>query len=129
MIATQNVVKDSDVSLAMALLVFGQNFFGAAFLVIANTIYDQSLVSEIPRLAPSVSPQAALSAGGSASAVRSLLPEGSPELNGLLQAYSIGIDRIFYFCAALAVASFGVAWGLGWKDVSVKKQVAQEGEA
>ena len=126
MVATQNVVKDSDISLAMALLVFGQNFFGAAFLVIANTIYDQSLISEIPRRAPPVSPQAALSAGGSASAVRSLLPEGSPELHGLLQADSIRMDRIFYFSAALAVASFFVAWGLGWKNVAAKKHAAQE---
>lgn len=120
MVATQNEVTDAQVPVAMALLIFAQNFAGAVFLIVANVVYDQSLKSEIPKLAPSVTAAEALSAGGSASAVRNLLPEGSSELSGLLMAYSIGIDRVFYLCTAIAGAAFVVAWGLGWKNVKSK---------
>lgn len=112
----------------MAILIFAQNFSGAVFLVIATTIFSQSLSTDIPILAPSVSPEDASAAGGSASAVRALLPPGSPELPGLLLAYSNGIDKVFYLTAACGVVGFIASWGMGWKDTR-KKKAASNGEA
>jgi hypothetical protein len=91
-------------------------------LVIASVVFNQSLASEIAQHAPSVSPEAATAAGGSASGVRALLPEGSPELDGLLLAYSNSVDRIFYMLVACSVISFIASWGMGWTDTRKKNK-------
>ncbi|KAI1736979.1 hypothetical protein F4680DRAFT_429803 [Xylaria scruposa] len=69
--------------------------------------------SSISSLAPSVSPEAALAAGGGADAVRALLPPNSPELHRLLLAYSRSINAVFYLLVAVAVVCFVAGWGTG----------------
>ncbi|KAK9772113.1 hypothetical protein SCAR479_11276 [Seiridium cardinale] len=128
MIAIQNNLPGRQIPVGIAFQVFCQNIMGACLLSIASVIFTQSLAAELPRLAPSVTPAAASAAGGSASAVRGLLPEGSPELEGLLEAFSIGVDRVFYMLSALSVVSFIAAWGMGWKDTR-KRANAGKGSA
>jgi hypothetical protein len=101
----------------MSLLIFSQNLAGSIAVVVATTIFTQSLLKDLPVLAPSASPGAAISSGTGAEAVRSLLPEGSPELDGLLRAYSYAVDKTFYVVAGFAVASIGFAFFMGWGDV------------
>ncbi|KAH9995945.1 putative MFS multidrug transporter [Xylariaceae sp. FL0662B] len=126
-IAIQNAVPPSQSALGTAFLVFCQNLSSAVFVVVANTIFTQTLTSEIPRLAPSVDPAAALAAGGSATAVRALAPPGSPELEGLLLAYSNSFDALCYLLIAAACVSFVAAFGMGWVDVR-KKKSSHKGE-
>lgn len=120
MIAIQNNMPGRQIPVAIAFQVFCQNIMGACLLSIAAVIFTQSLAAELPKHAPSVTPEAASAAGGSASAVRALVPKGSPELEGLLLAYSNSIDRVFYMLAALSVVSFFAAFGMGWKDTRKK---------
>ncbi|KAK7747835.1 hypothetical protein SLS53_001084 [Cytospora paraplurivora] len=121
MVAVQNAVTDEQTPVAMALLMFSQNFLGATLLICATTLFDSSLQKEVAQHAPSVSYASVLAAGADPSSLRSLVPEGGSELTGLLLAYSNSIDKIFYLVTGLAGASFFVAFGLGWKDVRPKK--------
>ncbi|KAI0877510.1 major facilitator superfamily domain-containing protein [Hypoxylon argillaceum] len=120
LISTQNTVGTELIPIAMSLLIFSQNLAGAIAVVIATTIFAQSLLDDLPRFAPSVSPAAAVAAGSSADSVRALVPPGSPELHGLLLAFSYAVDKTFYLVAAFGVAALGFGLLMGWKDVRKK---------
>jgi nitrate/nitrite transporter NarK len=127
MIAIQTGLPGYQIPIAIAFQVFCQNMLGSVLLVAASVIFTQSLASELAQHAPSVSPSAASAAGGSAEAVRGLLPAGSPELEGLLLAYSNSVDRVFYLLVACSVVSFLAAWGMGWTDTRKKNKPEKGG--
>ncbi|KAI1215167.1 putative MFS multidrug transporter [Annulohypoxylon truncatum] len=120
--ALQYALPPAQSALGTAFLIFCQNFSAAVFAVVGNTIFTQTLLKEIVRLAPSVDPQAALAAGGSAEAVRSLVPQGSPELAGVIQAFATAFDTVCYMLIACAGLSFVASFGMGWVDVRKKKE-------
>ncbi|KAK6075329.1 MFS multidrug transporter [Seiridium cupressi] len=91
-VAVQNVLSPHQIPVGVAFLIFCQNFSGAIFVVVGTVIFTQSLVSELAVHASSVSPEAALAAGASASAVRSLVPAGSSELDGVLVSFANAIS-------------------------------------
>ncbi|KAI0378162.1 putative MFS multidrug transporter [Hypomontagnella monticulosa] len=121
-IAIQNALPPAQGALGIAFLIFCQNFSAAVFSVVGNTIFTQTLMKQISMLAPSVDPTSALAAGGSADAVRALVPPGSPELDGVILAFSNSFDTVCYFLIACAVVSFLAAWGMDWVDLRKKKQ-------
>lgn len=125
MIALQTVLPDSQVAVGMAVLMFLQGLMGSIFISIANTIFDNSLLSEIRSRAPSANAEAVLAAG--ATAFRNVVsPEQLPEV---LEAYAISFDRVFYLAIGLTATTFVTSWGLGWRDVREKKKQATEGTA
>ncbi|KAH7313721.1 major facilitator superfamily domain-containing protein [Stachybotrys elegans] len=119
-VATQNALPADQIPVSISILIFCQNFGGAISIVVATTIFTQSLRSNLPILAPSVDPQAALAAGGGADAVRALLPADSPEAYGVRLAFSNAINEVFYLLAGFAVATLIFSCGMGWKDVRKK---------
>ncbi|KAH6611957.1 efflux pump protein [Boeremia exigua] len=122
-IAAQNAVPAAQIPIAMATLIFFQNFSVSIAAVVSNTIFSQTLAATIPKYAPSVSPAAALEAGSGASAVRDIIPIGhADELDGLLRAYSESLRNIFYLLAGLAVLATVASSGMGLKDVRKKPQ-------
>ncbi|KAI1499758.1 putative MFS multidrug transporter [Biscogniauxia marginata] len=123
-IAIQHALPPSQSAIGIAFLVFCQNFLAAVFVVVANTIFTETLSQAIVELAPSVDPAAAMAAGGSAEAVRNLVPPGSPELDGVLRAFARSFDTVCYVMVAAAAVSFIASWGMGWVDVRKKKQPA-----
>jgi hypothetical protein len=108
----------------MSFIIFSQAFGGAIFLAFAQTIFSNSLNSELVRYAPSVNPEVVIAAG--ATSIQSVVAES--ELAGVLMAYSTSVDRVFYLATATGVAWFFFAWGMGWRDVRKKPPVVQ-GEA
>lgn len=115
-------MKPGQIPVAMAVLIFFQNFSVSVAGVVSNTIFAQTLTAAIPKYAPSVSPAEALKAGSGASAVRDMVPaEHTDELNGLLRAYSESLGNVFYFLVGLAVLATLVSFGMGWKDVRKQK--------
>lgn len=88
--------------------------------MVANTIFTQSLISETTRLVPSINPADVLRAGGSADAIRSLAPAGSPELAGLLRVFANSFDTICYLMVALSAISAVASFGVGWVDIRPK---------
>jgi hypothetical protein len=120
-IAIQNALPPKQSQIGVAFLVFCQNLSAAIFVVVGNTIFTQSLIKEVRKLVPSVSPVDVLRAGGSASAVRNLVPPGSLELAALLRAYSNAFDIVCYLMIALGSISVFAAFGMGWIDIRSKK--------
>lgn len=94
----------------------------------ASVIFTQSLIAEVAQHAPSLSFEAVNAAGSSASGVRSLVPGGGPVLDGLLLAYSISVDRVFYLLAACSAVSFIASWWMGWTDTRKKNAPEKPGE-
>ncbi|KAI0414194.1 putative MFS multidrug transporter [Xylaria grammica] len=126
-ISIQHAVTPAQSPVAMAFLVFVQNLLAAIFTIVGNAVFTETLARQVSVLAPSVSPEAALTAGGSAEAVRALLPPGSPELDGLLLAYSKSVNAVFYMLLGVAAVCFFAAWGMGWVDIRKKKEPEENG--
>lgn len=126
-IAIGAALPPKQVATGNAILIFSQNFLGAVFITIANTIFQESLTNNITANVPGVSPEDAIAAGGSASAVRALVPEG-PLRDGVLNAYSDAFQNVFYLLVATCSIAFLCAFGMGWKDLR-KKADKKEGEA
>ncbi|KAI0104436.1 putative MFS multidrug transporter [Daldinia grandis] len=119
-LAVQNTLPPAQISVAMALLMFSQNFGGALFLSFAETIFSNSLKTLIPEYAPSVDPEAIINAG--ATGFRTVI---SPtEIANVLVAYSKSVDRVFYMTAGMSVLCFVFSWGIGWKDIRKKNEVS-----
>ncbi|KAL5379303.1 hypothetical protein DPSP01_008575 [Paraphaeosphaeria sporulosa] len=127
LVATQSALPMRLIPVSLALIIFVQNLAGAIFLVVANTIFTQSLIKKLGQYAPSVSPQAALEAGSSADAVRKLVDPSKPwELDGVLNAYSESLKTIWLMLVAFAGLAFICAFGMGWVDVRKKKSGNEE---
>ncbi|ETS82216.1 hypothetical protein PFICI_07218 [Pestalotiopsis fici W106-1] len=126
-ISMQNAVTPAQNAVVMAFLVFVQSLMAAISNIVGNAIFTQTLARQVSILAPSVSPEAALAAGGSAETVRALLPSGSPELGGLLLAYSKSVNAVFYMLLAVGGVCFAASWGMGWVDI--RKKAPEEDEA
>ena len=105
------------IPISIAILIFCQNLGGAVSLTAAQSIFGNSLRRLIAQDAPGVNPQRIIEAG--ARAFRPLVSQ--EQLPGVLQAYSSSIDRVMYLGIGLGAASFVFAWGLGWKNIKVKK--------
>lgn len=118
-IALQNTLPIEETSIALAILIFFQNFSGAVFLTFAQAIFNNSLKSLIAQDAPGVDVNAVIAAG--ATGWRSLLSEN--QVLGVLKAYSVSIDRAFYLAIGTSIATMGFACGMGWVDIRKQKVV------
>ncbi|KAL7625009.1 hypothetical protein AAE478_004223 [Parahypoxylon ruwenzoriense] len=116
-IAIQNSVPAAKIPTAMAIMIACQNFGGAVFLTVAQTVFSNGLRTLLAQDAPDVDAEQIIAAG--ARALDSLVPDD--QIAGVREAYSGSIDRIMYLGVGLAIMSFFCAWGLGWKDIRVEK--------
>lgn len=89
----------------------------------ANTIFDDSLASQIRENAPHVNPEAVIAAG--ATAFRKVVPE--EDLPAMIRAYAISFERTFYLAVALSSLCFFTSLGLGNRDVRAKQQKGKGG--
>ncbi|KAJ5746424.1 hypothetical protein N7520_011606 [Penicillium odoratum] len=115
-IAIQNSLQPSQISVGMAVLMFTQTLSGAVFLTISNVIFDAGLRSLLPKDAPNADMTAIIAAG--ATGFRSVV--SSEDLPGVLIAYAKSIDYVFYMTAGMGVLMFIISFGMGWKDVRKK---------
>jgi len=106
----------------MSLVAFCQTFGGTLFLTFAQTIFSHSLVEGLKKFAPTVDAQAVIAAG--ASAIRQVVEPDQVE--GVVEAYNLGINRNFYLAAGAAVGTFVFCWGMGWHSVKKKEVVTPE---
>jgi len=103
----------------MSILVFSQTFGGAIFLAIAQLIFSHGLISGLHEFAPTINPEIVINAG--ATAVRSVV--SAANLPIVLEAYMVGIDRVFYLSTGAAGALFLLSWGMGWKSIKKDKNI------
>ncbi|KAK4561503.1 hypothetical protein LTR86_004821 [Recurvomyces mirabilis] len=119
-IAVQNLVSAPQIPTAMAIVIFCQGMGGAIFLIIANTVFSNSLRRLLSAQSSKIgiAPDAIVNAG--ARGLRQLLPDGE-RLAIVLQAYTDSIDNVMYVGVGVACVAFVFAWGLGFKDIRKQK--------
>ncbi|CCF35597.1 efflux pump [Colletotrichum higginsianum] len=120
-IAVQANLPPEQISMGMSFVTFSQFMGSAVALSTGNAIFVGALKQDLPRYSPNVDVAAVLGAG--ATGFRTVVSEN--ELSGVLEAYVSSINKEFYLSLGFAIASFGFAWGMGWKDVRPPKQPGQ----
>jgi len=120
LLAVQTALEQSLVPIAISLVIFVQSLGTAVFLAVSNTLFDQSLISQLSVNAPNVDPAKVIAAG----ATGFLGDVSSEDIPGILLSYSNSIDRVFYIAAALGVVAFVTSNFLGWIHLQPKKPVA-----
>ncbi|KAJ5760256.1 hypothetical protein N7520_007412 [Penicillium odoratum] len=120
-IAIQNALPPSQVSIAIAILICSQRLFGALCLTFAHVIFSSGLKNLVPKYAPNVNPTTVIKAG--AAGIRDVV--SSQDLAGVVKAYADSIDRVFYMVAALGVFYLAFCSGMEWKDVRKKTPSAE----
>lgn len=120
----QTVLPLSDVPVATACVNFFQTFGGALLISVAQTLFQNGLLSGIEKNAPQLPAQRFLQSG--ATQIREILAELHQEdaLDAVLQAYIDGLRHCYWITTACAIAAFFFACGLQWK--SIKKGHGQE---
>ncbi|KAF1985121.1 MFS general substrate transporter [Aulographum hederae CBS 113979] len=117
-VAIQNNLPTSQVSLGMSLVTFFQTFGGALFLSVAQTIFSHELLSNLREYSPSTDAQAVITAG--AASFRDVItPE---EVPSVLRAYNDAIKHDFYLLTGVSCAMILFIWGMGWVDIRKKKE-------
>lgn len=91
---------------------------------VANTIFDDSLASQIHSRAPHVNSEAVIAAG--ATAFRKVV--AAEDLPAVVKSYAVSFDRTFYLAVALSALCFFTSLGLGNHDVRVKQKQKQKDE-
>ncbi|PMD22028.1 MFS toxin efflux pump [Hyaloscypha hepaticicola] len=129
-LVVQTVLPLSDVPVGTACVSFFQTLGGALFISVAQTLFQNALVSGIEKNAPQLPAQLFLHSG--ATQIRQILAEIHQEdaLEAVLQAYVDGLTHCYWITTACAIAAFFFVCGLEWK--SVKKghgQDKKEGDA
>ncbi|KAJ5227232.1 uncharacterized protein N7469_007238 [Penicillium citrinum] len=122
MLAIQNQLAASQVSIGMAILMFMQTLSGAVFLTFDDVIFSTGLKALMPQYAPNANTAAIIAAG--ATGMRDVT--SSDDLSGVLKAYSESINRVFYLAAGLGAVCVIFSFGMGWKDIRKKKQPGEK---
>ncbi|OKL56681.1 hypothetical protein UA08_08251 [Talaromyces atroroseus] len=117
-IAVQNALPEANNSVALALLVFMQNFGGAILLAIAETVFSSQLVSDMGKYAPDASAAAVEAAG--ASGFREVVP--AAQIGAVLKAYNAALTTEFYLAIGCTGAMLLVCWGMGWKNIATAEK-------
>ncbi|OKL64043.1 hypothetical protein UA08_00592 [Talaromyces atroroseus] len=121
-LAVQDSIRREEVSTAVAMVVFSQNFGGAIFLAIAEVIFSGQLRRELAIHAPDVNADVVIAAGTSAADVRAAV---SPSmLPGVLVSYSKTFNHVTYLAVGAACGVFVSATAMGW--VRLRKEEDEE---
>ncbi|KAH7146765.1 major facilitator superfamily domain-containing protein [Dactylonectria estremocensis] len=116
-LTVQGFLPRPQIAIGTAFIMLGHTLGGAISLSIAQTIFSNSLRTEIRHYAPGVNTQSVISVG--AAAIRKVATAES--LPSLLMAYSVAVNHVFYFTVAAGACSFVFSGGLGWTDIRKTK--------
>jgi len=116
-LAAQTVLPKQDVPMGVALMQFSQQFGGAIFLSISETVFSNGLVSRLKAAnIPGIDAKAALSAG--ATDLAKNFPAN--DLGEVIGAYNGGITSVFCVVAVLAAVGILASLGVEWRSVKRK---------
>lgn len=121
-IAIQNALSESpaQATLGISLAIFAQTFFGGLFLNLAALVFSSGLSDGIKKYAPSVHVDKVVVAG--ATGFREVVAKN--EVQGVVKAYSLGVDHVFYLAVGAAAIMFVLSLGMGWHPISKKEGAA-----
>jgi hypothetical protein len=116
-IAVQVVLSKKDMPSGNAVAIFFNSLGGAISISIAQNIFSNTLIKEIPRYAMDVDPAIIIGAG--ATNIRAVTtPE---QLPGVLEAYNVAVTSTFILPIACAGAACLCSVLFEWKSVKGKK--------
>ncbi|EAQ84790.1 hypothetical protein CHGG_08804 [Chaetomium globosum CBS 148.51] len=121
-LAAQAALSPADLAMGNSVVIFIQSLGTAITLAISDAIFHGSLLSELPKQAPSVDATAIVAAG--ATGFRSIVQE--QDLPGVLAAFSVSISRVFYVATGVSGLGLITSLGMGWVDVSKKRRLADD---
>lgn len=101
----------------MAFAVFCQYIGPTVSLALYNATFNNSLPSRLRTYAPDVNPTLVIAAG--ATEFRKIVT--AQQLPGVLEAFSVSVDHVFYLQAGVSVLAWAAAWGMGWRKIDRNK--------
>ncbi|KIW67751.1 hypothetical protein PV04_06981 [Phialophora macrospora] len=116
-IAVQVVLSKKDMPVGNAVAIFFNSLGGAISISIAQNIFSNTLIKEIPRHTQGVNPWTIVMAG--ATHIREVTPPA--QLQGVLYAYNIAVTHSYILSIACSSIAFLFSLGFEWKSVKGKK--------
>ncbi|KAJ9646219.1 hypothetical protein H2204_000882 [Knufia peltigerae] len=116
-IAVQVVLTKKDMPVGNAVAIFFNSLGGAISISIAQNIFSNGLVKEIPKYTKGVNPHTIIGAG--ATHIREVTP--ASQLAGVLKAYDIAVTNAYILAIACACIAFLLSFGFEWKSVKGQK--------
>lgn len=116
-IATQVVLNKKDMPSGNAIAIFFNSMGGAISISIAQNIFSNTLIKQIPRYTTEIDPATIISAG--ATNIRAVTPP--EQLAGVLEAYNIAVTSTFILPIACAGIACLCSLLFEWKSVKGKK--------
>ncbi|KAF3911401.1 hypothetical protein ABW20_dc0102701 [Dactylellina cionopaga] len=116
-VAVQVVLSSKDMPVGNALAIFFNSLGGAISISIAQNIFSNTLLQELPKLAPNVDPAAVVFAG--ATGIRTVV--SAADLPGVILSYNNAIVTCFILPIAVGGIAFLCSWGMEMKSVKGKK--------
>ena len=101
-----------------AIAIFFNSLGGAVSISIAQNIFSNTLIQEIPKLTTGVNPAQIIAAG--ATHVREVTPKS--QLPGVLEAYDLAIRRAFIL--PIAVGGIALIWSFFVSDARLLEQTS-----
>jgi hypothetical protein len=90
-----------------------QTFGGALFVSVAQNVFNNRLISEIPKQAPGLNPQIILHVG--ATSLKNQVP--AAVLPGVQRAYNTALTQTWYISVAMSCLEIIGAVFVEWKSV------------
>lgn len=117
LIVIQNAVPPQLIPQATACVQFFQSLGGTIFYAVAQTVFQEGIISGMRRNAPDVDPQAIINSG--ASNIRQALERSghSADIVAVLNAYNDGLRNTFYVSLAGAACVMIVSLAFTWKRI------------
>ncbi|KAL2075393.1 hypothetical protein VTL71DRAFT_336 [Oculimacula yallundae] len=124
--AAQTCLAKKDVMIGVSLMFFMQGIGGALFVSIGQTVFTQSLISNLSKVGGISIPPAMIVRTG-ATELRNIVP--SQYLHLVLIAYNAALSDVFKVGLGCAVASIISGLTMEWKSVKALKEASMRKEA
>ncbi|PKX94105.1 MDR family MFS transporter [Aspergillus novofumigatus IBT 16806] len=117
MTAVQTVLPAEDIPIGTAAVMFFQTLGGALFIAVAQSVFQNGLISGLAKYAPTVDPAAIVKAG--ATEMRPVLIKLGQldQLMNVIKAYMDGLRASYRVSLALVLVAFAVSLLMEWKSV------------
>ncbi|KAK9320884.1 efflux pump [Lipomyces orientalis] len=122
--AFQNLVPLKQIPTCIAIVIFTQNLGGATWVVVANSIFNNSLRMQLSQRGSSIGLDPDVVVDSGARSVRNLGLSAS-QLATVLESYGTSIDHAMYLGIAVAASMLLVAWGLGFENILEIKRLKE----
>lgn len=121
MVAVQASLPAADVPIGTAIMMFSQSLGGAVFLSVAQSVFQNQLISNFTiAQVHSVDPMMVLASG--ATRFREIIPQEL--MPPVLLAFNASLSRTFYVSAVTGSLSIIGALSIQWNSVKVKTELA-----